>query len=373
MMNRQTLPHAWDDDRLLEQLDALNEDVPPMPASFHADWMKKVEDEAMKPQKKTPLRTMVTRALATAAAAIFVIGGAISAQENADLFDKHTSGGNGAAYSSRSATYEDSAAYGVNTASYEEDYAMTGDTVMMMKAAPQAAMGTEAAVEKKIIRTASRTIGTQSYQSSLESLRAQCEDLGGWVESFSESTSGTLRVAYLTLRIPSERLDAFLEGSQQLGRIIRRTESAQDVTNEYQDTATRLSTQLALMDRLQALVTDAADLSDLLALESQIADTQYTIDRLQSSLNATDRQVDYATVDVTLREESPATDIVDTEKTFWERLTAALSSGVEAFLIFLENMFVFAAAALPFIGVVAALWIIVRLLSGLVKKWKHRA
>ena len=46
------------------------------------------------------------------------------------------------------------------------------------------------------------------------------------------------------------------------------------------DTETRLATQRALMARLQSLVTEAASLTELLELESQIADTQYTIDRL---------------------------------------------------------------------------------------------
>ena len=86
-----------------------------------------------------------------------------------------------------------------------------------------------------------------------------------------------------------EQLDDYFSGTSGLGRVISREESATDVTESYYDTQARLETQQALMARLQALVTDAADLSDLLTLESQIAETQYQIDRLQSSLNSTDR------------------------------------------------------------------------------------
>ena len=111
-----------------------------------------------------------------------------------------------------------------------------------------------------------------------------------------------LRTAYLTLRIPQSALDAYIAGTEGLGRITSRSESAQDVTESYQDTAARLETQKALLARLQALITESADLSDLLELESQIADTQYQIDRLQASLNSTDRQVSYSTVNITLKD-----------------------------------------------------------------------
>jgi len=255
---------------------------------------------------------------------------------------------------------------------YEEsaDYGAYGT---MMLSSNGAAAKTASTAQTKLIRTASMSISTQSFQESLDTLKTLCQEQGGWIESASESTgAGGLRTAYLTLRIPAESLDAYLEGSVSAGRITRRSESVQDVTESYQDTAAQLATQQALMARLQALVTDAASLSDLLELESQIADTQYTIDRLQSSLNATDRQVDYSTVDVTLREESPATDIIDTEKTLWERLQAAVVSGVEAFGNFVENVFVYAAAALPFIGVVLVIWGGVKLIQKIMK-WRKKS
>ena len=113
------------------------------------------------------------------------------------------------------------------------------------------------------------------------------------------------RRASLTLRVPEEKLDAFLQGAGELGRVISQTETAQDVTASYQDIAARLATQQAKMERLQALMSETATLSELLELESAIADTQYTLDSLQSQLNQTDDQVAYATVDVSLRRNHP--------------------------------------------------------------------
>ncbi|MBQ8202506.1 MAG: DUF4349 domain-containing protein, partial [Clostridia bacterium] len=122
-------------------------------------------------------------------------------------------------------------------------------------------------------------------------------------------------------------------------------------------TQARLDTQLALMERLQALITESADLNDLLALESQIADTQYTIDTLQSSLNATDRQVTYATISITLREETtPA--LTDTTVSLSERITAAIRMGCRILTDFTQDVLVFLMAAIPFIGAAIAIALI---------------
>ena len=144
--------------------------------------------------------------------------------------------------------------------------------------------------------------------------------------------------------------------------VISRTETAEDVTESYQDTAARLATQQAKMERLQALMNDTASLSDLLELESAIADTQYTIDSLQSRLNSTDSQVNYATVDVSLREESAAEAVTTREKSLGERVLAGLQTGWETFAGFMKDMVVFLSAALPYLAAVAILTIMVRLI-----------
>lgn len=357
-------------DGLQDDLARLSNDVPPLPEGFHQAWTDRVEEAAMenKHESSRPRRQW-TRLLSAAAAVVFVLGGTLLTRD---------------ALSPRSAAQEDLAG-GTLYSAY--DYDDSGSPKLMARNAAYdegtdyiaytdevAGAGYEedaVATEQKIIRTVSLTLGTQSYEQSLDSLRSQCEALGGWVSYSSESAmSSGLRRAYLTLRIPAEQLDDYLSGTSGLGRVISREESATDVTESYYDTQARLQTQQALMARLQALVTDAADLSDLLTLESQIADTQYQIDRLQASLNSTDRQVSYATVDVTLREETASSDITDGEKSLGQRILSALETGLEAFLDFLSDIAVFLAAALPFILLVAVVWITVKLIRRAIKRRK---
>ena len=351
-------------DRLQDTLSALDSEVPPMPEDFHEGWMQKVEEEAMEKKNRTEKpgwKTVMTRTLSVAAALVFVVGGTLltrdalsprvqtavpkeAAHDGGD-YDSAPGGGY-AVQRSYMQTAENSS---LDTA-YAGEVALTADTVDM------------SSQEKKVIRTASLSITTAAFDDSLLTLRTLCETSGGWVAYASEGTSSSRRTASLTLRIPAAQLDAFLEGAGGAGRVTRREESADDVTESYYDTKARLETQQALMARLQALVTDAADLSDLLALESQIADTQYQIDALQSRLNSTDRQVDYATVNVSLREEIPSDSITDVEMTLGQRIGHALTTGWDIFTSFLGDTAVFLVAALPFLALVAVAWIVIRMI-----------
>ena len=349
--------HNIDENKVLrDALSGLNKEVPPMPENLHATWMEKVEETQM---EKTQLRQSITRFLSVAAAIVFVVGGTMLTRDDlstTQLQSNMKSEANGAVYSTRSYSDEAIEEYG---------YAMDSNTNgVMLTMARGTSVEAPAVSEKKIIRNASMTIATQHFEDSLKALKDACEGQGGWIESSSESANSYsgLRTAYLTLRVPQDALDAYLASTDTLGRITSRSESAQDVTASYQDTQTRLNTQLALMERLQALITESGDLSDLLALESQIAETQYQIDSLQSSLNRTDRQVSYSTVNITLKEEKVA-ELTDTTVSFGERLLSAAQTGIDALGTFLQDMVVFLVAALPFIGIVLAVVLILRLIN----------
>ena len=360
--------HNFDENEVLRDvLSGLNEEVPPMPEELHAAWMQKVEDNQV---EKNLNRKAFTRFLSIAAALVFVVGGTLltrdSMEDSARLSKEYQA----------LVEENDSLAIRAMTANeFKADLGSydalngavpaAGATMMLTRSAmPEAAeeeavafdSDIPAAEEKKIIRTARLTIYTQTFDTSLENLRALCEADGGWIESSSESTNSrtSLRTANLTLRLPQEALDGYLASADQLGRITSRSETATDVTASYQDTQTRLATQVALMDRLQALITESGDLSDLLALEAQIADTQYQIDALTTSLNRTDRQAAYSTVTVSLYEET-APAITDTTVSLSERISAALRMGWEAFTDFCQDMLVFVTAALPFIAIVVVL------------------
>ena len=354
-----------DMEALLADLSDLKEEELPLPADFHQGWTRLVEEEANVMQKEKATgkkKSSWRRVLSVAAAAVVLVGGTLLTRDQLSGVTMPQTAAQSRQRSVESYDYAGDVspyAYTDEEASYDSGANGAG---LMMSAASGA---DDTAVDTtKIIRTASLTLGTQDFEQDLEQLQAYCKDSGGWVSYVSQSGDADKanRRASLTLRIPVEKLDELLAGAEGYGRVVSRTETAEDVTESYQDTAARLATQQAKMERLQALMNDTASLSDLLELESAIADTQYTIDNLQSRLNSTDSQVNYATVDVSLREESAAEAVTTREKSLGERVLAGLQTGWETFAGFMKDMVVFLSAALPYLAAVAILTIIVRLI-----------
>ena len=56
------------------------------------------------------------------------------------------------------------------------------------------------------------------------------------------------------MRIPSDDLEHFISGAEGLGRVTSRSEYADDVSENYYDTAGRLASQQALLARLNELI-----------------------------------------------------------------------------------------------------------------------
>lgn len=252
----------------------------------------------------------------------------------------------------------DTAVYDLYVA--EESGASTGGT-------SAADAGTEASAGQKLVRTASLTLRTTAFETDLQSVEALLESLGGYVENlyqYGDAQSGDLRTASLSVRVPSGNLDAFLGGVEGVGRITDRSESTTDMTVEYTDNQARLDTLYAKMERLNELMSQAQEVSDLIELETAIADTQYDIDRYETSQRSIDRRVEMSSVSVTLLEEGPAQSASAQDMGLGERLRAAFDASVQWLGGFFRNLLVFVTMALPValpVAVIAlAAWLIVR-------------
>jgi hypothetical protein len=253
--------------------------------------------------------------------------------------------------SARSAVYASAGSGAADTTTFSGSTADDGNTVS----------------GAKIVRTIDLTIASTDYDTDTQALTALTESLGGYVASVSlngEATERKDRVAYYSLRIPSDQLDNFLSGMDSIGRITGRYETATDMTTQYSDTEMRLTTQQDKMKRLRELIAQAADVTDLLAIESEIANTQYEIDSLESSLLTIDRDVDNSQVTVSIQEQSSGDTAQTVELTLWQRLQSGFQASVEGFGRFLQNLLVFLAMLLPVLAPIAivifVLWLAVR-------------
>jgi hypothetical protein len=188
-----------------------------------------------------------------------------------------------------------------------------------------------------------------------------------YLSASGDAASGQTRSASLTLRIPAQRLDEFLAGAEGIGNVTAMTQEMQDVSDSYYDVKTRLETQQKKLERLQSMFEAAEDVSDLIEIESAIADAQYYIDRYTSQLKTYDGKVDYSTVRVSVREVR-VTEMK--QVTLGQRIAEGFRDSLESGAEFLEDMVIFLVSALPWLLGIGAVALVIRLIVKKAKKNK---
>lgn len=323
-----------------------------VPASFSAAWRQQIKEEKrMESQEKR--RIVVSRPLkgwiAAAAALIFLVGGTLLTREDTRRAPAAVERTSYTAASRAKSTSVGNQALSLSDGGIYADYEMAAEEA----AAPRAAAGSaQKETAEKIIRTASFTIRTTAFEADLQALQDLAQQLSGRVDYLSASgdgASGQLRSASLTLRIPASRLDGFLNGAKEIGHVTSLTQGMEDVSESYYDLQTRLETQQKKLDRLQEMIGKAKNVSELIEIESAIAEAQYAIDRYTSQLKSYDGKIEYSTVKVSLREvkEEEAVD-VSLGQRIWLGLRSSLENGWD----FVQDMMVFLVSALPWLAAI---------------------
>ena len=359
----------------------------PVPSSFDEKWRSAIEREEnstmsqfdgnreQKQKKAARMGRKWWKAAVPAAAALVLVAGScwVGARQPENGASGLYASDQPRLYSSASSYdggYEnDAAAYDVAVSGDESAYAQKSVAMASGSSAGTTALEPVAEDSRKLIRTASLTIRTAQYDADLDALTQLVKNVGGYIESTYQSgdrENGSARSSSMTLRIPSEKMDEFLNGLDGVGRVVDRSESSTDMTVQYADNEARLATLRAKMERLNELLEKAETVEDLISIESAIADTQYAIDSYETRQRTIDRQVDMSEVDVYLREDSPVE--TTSEMSLGERISRAFQTSVEDFGQFLRNMLVFLVMALPALGLIAVVTAAVLLIRRAKKK-----
>lgn len=168
-----------------------------------------------------------------------------------------------------------------------------------------------------------------------------------------------------TVRIPQKNYEAFLASVGETSHVVSINKNVTDIGMEYFDTETRLSTLQAKFDRLTELFEEATQMSDIISLESALADTQYEIDMYTSTLNRYDSLIDYSTVTVSLEQVDRLGSGIDEDEGFFASLLRNIVNGFNHFIDSIESLFMW--VAYNIIGIAIAIGL---LLLG--RKWYTR-
>lgn len=227
----------------------------------------------------------------------------------------------------------------------------------------------------KIIRNVVLRGETKDFDTALETLKNRIAENGGYVEK-SDVTGGesigsnrkSSRNAVYTIRIPAEKLDNFLEKTEDMLNIISSSESTTDVTLEYYDIEARMKTLEAKKAALEKMLEQAETLSDIRTLQDDLYQVIGEIESYRSRLNVIDSKVNYSTVELTVTEVIEYTEVQVEEPTFGERISTTFIKTWRGFWEFCQDLAVFFVGAMPVFLVFALIGVGVFLIVHLVKR-----
>lgn len=317
--------------------------------------------------KKLRTHLKVWRAIAIAACAILVVGGALAAwaaidgasYKSADSYRDYEMSGTPAGNDAYSNAAYDGAYDGKNEITDEEmsfipnqNASDTGGTSSLLPSE----------FGLKVIYTAYVSMETKEFDSSVKLIEELAKKNNAYFEMASVSNaSAYYRSASYVVRIPAEQLDAFLEEVQTICTVTNMQKYAEDVSESYFDIETRLETAKTKLARLRELLAAASDMQDIITLENEISNTQYQIDNLTGTLNHYDSQITYSTVSIDLREVYKVTE-ENAPLTFGQHIVKAFKDGLAGFGNFMEGLLIFLAGNWIWLLILAAVIVIVILL-----------
>jgi hypothetical protein len=153
---------------------------------------------------------------------------------------------------------------------------------------------------RSLVFTGTVTVRVDKVDQAASSARALATDAGGFVSGDDRSGDKTSYQVRLTLRVPSARFSSVVDGLTGLGQPESRKLSTEDVTDQVVDLEARISTGQASVDRVRALLAKAQNISDIVALESELSRREADLESLKSRRTKLDDLTTLSTITAVL-------------------------------------------------------------------------
>lgn len=168
-------------------------------------------------------------------------------------------------------------------------------------------------LNRKLIRRIQISAETLMFDKAMEAITYEVKNLGGYSESSEIYEKGSYhsesRYAYLTLRIPSNKVEQLLNLVGENTNILNKKETTEDVTLSYVDTESRVKSLEIQQDRLLKLLEEADSLENIIILEQRLSEVRYELEEYASRLRNYDNLVEYATLTLEINEVNKITPI----------------------------------------------------------------
>lgn len=216
--------------------------------------------------------------------------------------------------------------------------------------------------DQQVIQSASLTLRVDEVATSADEISSYITSIGGRIDSkneYRDPERSEITSSELMVRVPSAQLDAALEKLKSFGNVEGFSKSAYDVTLQVIDLDARISSLENSIGSLRKLLADATTVTDLLAAETALAERQAELDSLKSQRTYLADQVDLSAIWISIYPKK-ALDAIEPIG-----FLAGLEQGWDAVVDFAGNLTTWAGLALPWLGVVIAFLILLKILAAI--------
>lgn len=200
--------------------------------------------------------------------------------------------------------------------------------------------------DREIIRNADMALRVDDVRETvdrIDSITAQAE---GRIASKSVTATGDSLYAFVTARVPADRLDSVIAALGSLGEITSLSVVAEDVTAQGADLDARIQALQASITRLRELLAAAQSTKDLIEVEAELTTRQAELDSLVAQRSALSDLVALSTLNVSV---SPSSEAAE-----WSPpgFASGLQSGWNALRTLTAGLITLVGFLLPFVAVV---------------------
>lgn len=164
------------------------------------------------------------------------------------------------------------------------------------------------ALNRQVARDAFLDLRAESLTWTVGKIQEIVKNVGGYVENSSTyQPKAEVRTAWLSVRIPSDRLEVTLdEVKRSATSVVSETVNTNDVTDQSIDVTARLNAKLAEETALVSLLDRAEKVSDVIEITSRLTMVRSEIERMQAEKRMLEGQVAMYSLSISITEDPRA-------------------------------------------------------------------
>lgn len=211
---------------------------------------------------------------------------------------------------------------------------------------------------QKIIQNYDINIEVEDLKKTASEIENKVKQTGGYLDN--EEVMDTS--CYATIRIPSDKLDNFINDIEKKYIVVNKVKNSQNITDVYIDNDARLKNYKAEEIQMLDVLKKAGNVEDILKVQSELFRIRGEIESLESRKKAWDKQVDYSTISIRMNKKQIAAGrfvSIISGNEFLKVIYKGFANSFLYLILSIEKLLIFVVSNIFVLAILAAIFIFI--------------